>query len=72
MPRIFRLYCSTQCDLYDDIVGKKYTPTPKDCERALDLMIELRHGFDDESMMLKFLMEQNVMVFSIMVSFVVF
>ncbi len=44
-------------DLYDDIVDRKYSPTPKDCTHALTLMERLSHGFDEEANMLKFIMD---------------
>eukprot|EP00026_Physarum_polycephalum_P006376 Phypoly_transcript_06418.p1 GENE.Phypoly_transcript_06418~~Phypoly_transcript_06418.p1 ORF type:complete len:436 (+),score=40.61 Phypoly_transcript_06418:399-1706(+) len=47
---------SVLSDLYDDIVGKKYKPTPKDCTHAVTLMEGLSQGFDDEASMLKFLL----------------
>ncbi len=44
-------------DLYNDIVDKRYNPTPKDCAHALTLMEKLSSGFDDEAHMLKYLMK---------------
>ena len=47
---------SVLSDLYDDIVGKRYKPTPKDCAHAVTLMEKLSQGFDDEAAMLQSLL----------------
>jgi hypothetical protein len=47
---------SVLSDLYDDIVGKWYKPTPKNCVHVVTLMERLSQGFDDEASILKFLL----------------